>query len=142
MVALAEEVEILLAEDGGEPVGVFDLGLAATLPLDPQSVWRDLCYGSGEEPVRVDAFQLAQGIAMVGDDFHGAHPRQEDPHRNAAFLCGVYPEEREGVRMVAGHHGSYRVFVFQDPSSPSCSPRRSRTPLIGMPTQSGRLSSS
>ena len=142
VVALAEEVKVLLAEDGRKPVGIFDLGLAATLPRDKQTVGHHLRDGSGEEPIRVDALQLAQSIAIVGDDLHGARARQEDPYHEAATLCGVHPEEGERVWMVAGYHGGNRVFVLQDTSSPSGSPRRSRTPLMGMPTQSGRLSSS
>src|SRR5215213_3110908 len=141
VVALAEEVKVLLAEDGRKPVGIFDLGLAATLPRDQQTVGHHLRDGSGEEAIRVDALQLAQSIAIVGEDLHGARPRQEDPYQEAIFLCRVHPEEREGVWMVACYHGGYRVFVLQDASS-AVSPRRSRTPLIGMPTQSGRLSSS
>ena len=97
VVALAEEVEVLLAEDGRKPVRIFDLGLAATLPRHPQTVGHALRDGSGEEPIRVDALQLAQSVAIVGDDLHGARARQEDPYHVAATLRGVHPEEGERV---------------------------------------------
>src|SRR5215208_113001 len=97
VVALAEEVKVLLAEKGGKSVWVFDLVLSARLPRDPQAVGHPLCDGSGEETILVDALQLAQGIAAVGDDLHGARPRQEDPYHEAAFIGGVYPEKGERI---------------------------------------------
>jgi hypothetical protein len=139
--ALAEEVEVLLAENRGEAVRVLDLRLTVPLPHDPEPVGYFPRDGTCEEPFWVDRIQGAQDISAVGDDLHGASPWQEGPHHEAV-LRAVHPEEGERVGMVAGHDGPHGVFVPQDSSSRAGSPRRSRTPLMGMPTQSGRLSSS
>ena len=143
VVALAEEVNVLLAEHSGKPVGVFDLGLSATLPRDLQTVGH-------ASPRRVRRRALQGGCAPARPEHRRRRrrpPRCSRPGRKTRttkppLLCGVHPEEGERVWMVAGYHGGNRVFVLHDPSSPSGSPRRSRTPLMGMPTQSGRLSSS
>ena len=141
---LAEEIQVLLAENRGEPVRVLDLSFSVLLPRYPEPVGHPLPDGdgTGEESGRVYGFQLAQSIAAVGDDLHGARAGQEGPYHEAAIPCGVHPEEGERVGKVAGHDGSDSVFVPQDPSSPTVAPRRSRMPPMGMPTQFGRLSSS
>ena len=139
--ALTEEVEVLLAENRGEPVRVVDLDFSVPLPRDPEPVWHHPCDGAGEEPVRVYRIERAQDISTIGYDLHCARPRQKSPHHEAV-LRTVHPEEGERVGVVAGHDGEDCVFVPQDSSSPTGSPRRSRMPPMGIPTQSGRLSSS
>ena len=51
--ALAEEVEVLLAENRGETVRVLDLSFSVSLPRDPEPVWHHPRDGAGEDPVRV-----------------------------------------------------------------------------------------
>ena len=50
--ALAEEVEVLLAENRGETVG-SSISALRPLPRDPEPVWHHPRDWAGEEPVRV-----------------------------------------------------------------------------------------
>jgi hypothetical protein len=135
VVALPQEVEILVAENTRKAVRVLDLGYAAVLPHHPQAVRRALPNRPGEEALAVDDPQVADGVTVAGEDLDRARARQECPHQRAAFRR-VHPEERKWIAVVACDDGGDRVFLPHGPSS------RSRTLLIGMPTQSGRLSSS
>src|SRR5918993_1294616 len=84
-----------LTEYRREPVRVLDLSFSVLLPRYPEPVGHPLPDGdgTGEESGRVYGFQLAQSIAAVGDDLHGARAGQEGPYHEAAIPCGVHPEE-------------------------------------------------
>jgi hypothetical protein len=146
VVPLAEEVQVRLSQHGLEAIGVFQ-DLVPTLPGHAQPVGHASLGGDGpgEEPLGVDALELPEAAAVLGDDGHGGGAGQEGAHDEARSLL-VHPEVGERVRVVARYDGCpdfrVRLFLPHDGSSPVRSSRRPRMPLTGMPTQSGRLSNS
>ena len=74
VVPLPEQVEVLISENARKPVRILDLGLAVILPRHPQTVRYALPNRTGEEAIRVDDLQGADGVAIAGDDLDRAPP--------------------------------------------------------------------
>ena len=98
VVALAQQVQIVVGEQGREAIGVFQLHLAV-VELRAQAIALRSVDGAGEQPGRVDALQFA--LAVLADRDHAARVGQEHAHHGFVVL-GVRTEIGEGIGVAAG----------------------------------------
>ena len=144
--SLGEKANVQIAEEGREPVGIFDVH-RAVLRLDAQPVGKGFAPPSrptGKKPRAVDARQFARTFSRPGvENVHAGGPGKKDPHGQDSVAQDVHAEKRENVGMVSGNDGrDARRFPgdTHDRAAPRSSSRR--TPSTGMRNQSGRLAAS
>ena len=143
MVALAQQVQVVVGEQGREPIGVFQLHLAV-VELRAQAIALRSVDGAGEQAGRVDALQFT--LTVLADRDHAARVGQEHPHHGFVVL-GVRTEIGEGIGVAAGDDVACdwrkRAHeVVSPPGSGLITPRRSRmrkAASIGICDQLGRL---
>src|SRR6516162_1916287 len=123
MVALDEEVDVELAENGGETVDVVEFALDCATRYAQQVAKRLPPIGDGghEQAIRVDPDTLGGNIACGGlDNCHLLRRGQHCPHADPAIAL-VHSKKREGV-VVAGTDDGFDLRVKLLPharSSPS-----------------------
>jgi hypothetical protein len=111
--ALADQVEIVAGERGGEAVGILDLRHVALLVDDPEAV------GEGEPAAghlalpEAGGMQRAQrgGVALGDQHRDPARVGYEGAHADHALAAGVGPEDREGVTVLAGDESVDRFWT-------------------------------
>ena len=110
--ALAEQVQIVAAEGGREPVGVLDLAHAPLIVHEAEAVGQ----GQGAPPRHLalpEAARMRQaqrGDRAVGREHRGRAGRgQEGPHADRAVAAGVRAQYRERVAVLAGDDGVHDV---------------------------------
>jgi hypothetical protein len=138
---LAEQVEVELAQDRREAIGILDLHLPApearAHPIVPR---RAVLQPPGEQPGLVNALELAF-VPLIVDRLHRLGVRQIDAHdRNVAFQ--MRPEIMEGVGVpTLDHRIGFRRQLGHH-VSPSVCARIRHMPASGTRSQSGRCASS
>ena len=104
VIAFADQIDVELAEDLAEAVGIAKLArLAADLDAQPVVEGRPaLAQPDCEQAVRVLARQLGKSVSGLVEHPHPFGLRLEGAHEQLVVLA-VRAEQGEGVAMIAAH---------------------------------------
>ena len=138
--ALTQEIEIEIAQDRGEAVGIIEID-DVVAEAGPQLIaLRAVRQGACEQPGVVNAREL-RGLAMFADRFHIGGLRQKGAH-HAFIAFGMKAEIAEGVGVAALDDRVGLGGQFGHEASFAGSDRIRSMPINGTRSQSGRWASS
>ena len=143
MPPLAEQIEVQIANDLPERIGVFGFLHPAIGPFDPQPIRRVLIDPPDKEAAALllQPGELATILARQHRDGSGTgligpyHP---------PIAVAMLPEQREGIvvaRVAQRRNGAYHV-TAHTVSPPSSRSAARASPSTGTPIQSGRFAAS
>ncbi|MET3262896.1 hypothetical protein ABIF38_004402 [Bradyrhizobium japonicum] len=140
MRALAEQIEIEIAQDRRKPVGILQLDDVVAEAGAELVARRAVRQGTCEQAGVMDPRQRRR-LAMLADRLDIAGIGQEGAH-DVAVPLGVKPEIVEGVGVAALDDGIGLGGQFAHATSCGCCARILSRPVSGTRSQSGRLASS
>ncbi len=146
VVALAQQMQVEIADDGRESVGILGLRHMA-VPVDSQAIGEALVPAverTGEDAGVVDAGQFGDRAAIGGVHHrHRSGARQTGPDHEFSAAGFVHAEHPEGIRVIARGQGVEDVTVEGlRHYTGSVSVSRRVRPASGMRNQSGRFAAS
>jgi hypothetical protein len=110
--ALAEQVQVVAAERGREPIGILDLGHASLIVREAQAVGEGQGASPGQLalPEAPGMCQAQRGDRAVGREDRGRARRgQEGADVDRAVTAQVRAQDREGVAVLPGDDGVHDI---------------------------------
>src|SRR5262249_11692256 len=140
VIALAQEIEIVIGQDWRKPIGVFELDHVITEPGAQLVVRRAVGHASCAQSPVLDALEFAcTALAIDRKHFFGIGEEGTDDPRVA---LDMWPEVAERVRVAPLDHGISFWRKRSHAATPSARERIREAPARGTRNQCGRCASS
>ena len=146
MPALGEQVEVEIAEERPEAVGILGLLHSAPRPGDAQRIGRVTLERTGKQATTPVLERAQRRAALARDQRHRFGARLESPH-DRAVVGAMRPQEGEGIvepplDQRDGERAEIVVIRHHACSLFNRRPAARARPETGTPIQSGRLAAS